>query len=118
MPDSYSSIYEAGICEDYSMGYHDEPGFRAGIARPFKFYNVRDDKPSGLRIVPFQLMDISLTGNKKLTAEASKEVIMKLIMETQSSGGLFVSIWHNTTLLNSPECREWRSLFEFMLKGS
>ncbi len=118
MPDSYSSIYEAGICEDYSMGYHDEPGFRAGIARPFKFYNVRDDKPSGLRIVPFQLMDISLTGNKKPTAEASKELITRLIMATHSAGGVFVSIWHNTTLLNSPECQEWRNLFEFMLKGS
>ncbi|NMC38158.1 MAG: hypothetical protein GYA41_07535 [Bacteroidales bacterium] len=117
IPDSYSVIYEAGICEDYSMGYHDEPGFRAGISRPFRFYNVREDKLSGLRIVPFQLMDIALTRNK-LTSEASKEIITKLITATYSAGGVFVSIWHNTTLLNSPECLEWRNLFEFIIKGS
>jgi hypothetical protein len=118
IPDSYINILQTGICEDYSMGYHNQPGFRAGIARPYRFYNLREDRSSDLRIIPYQFTDISLTSKQELTHEAAKEIITKLIVGTQSAGGLFVSIWHNTTLLNSEACRKWRNLFEFMLKGS
>src|SRR5664280_3896943 len=45
MPGSYNDILKAGFSEDYSMGYPDEPGFRAGLARPYFFYNVSEDKP-------------------------------------------------------------------------
>ena len=50
MPQSYLDINNAGILEDYSMGYPEEPGFRAGIARPFYFYNISEDKQTNLKI--------------------------------------------------------------------
>ena len=100
------------------MGYHDEPGFRAGIARPFYFYNVAEDKSTDLRINPFQVMDITLLGYKKMNSSSSKETIRKMFLATRNAGGLFVSIWHNTTLLDSPQCLEWREVFEFTLKGA
>jgi hypothetical protein len=43
MPVSYRNINNAGIREDYSMGYPDEPGFRAGLARPFRFYDIAEE---------------------------------------------------------------------------
>jgi hypothetical protein len=116
MPLSYRNICDAGIKEDYSMGFSDEPGFRAGIARPFRFYDVADDKMTDLYIFPFQIMDITLKDYKKLTPEEAKESISKMIQQTKKSGGLFVSIWHNTTLLDTPECKAWREVFEFTLK--
>jgi hypothetical protein len=39
-----------------------------------------------------------------------------LINETRKVGGIFVSIWHNTSLLDNKEWQEWREVFEFMLK--
>jgi hypothetical protein len=116
MPRSYRDIIIAGIEEDYSMGYPDEPGFRAGIARPYYFYDLPEDKQTTLRIIPFQVMDVTLFSNKNLDPAVSKEVILKLINETRKSGGLFVSIWHNTSLLENTECRGWREVFEYMLK--
>ena len=118
MPRSYNNITEAGITEDYSMGYPDEPGFRAGIARPFYFYNVAEDRLTGLRIIPFQIMDITLLGYKKINTNESKETIRNMILATRNAGGQFVSIWHNTTLLDTPECFEWREVFDFTLKGA
>lgn len=117
MPHSYENTIKAGISEDYSMGYPDEPGFRSGIARPYFFYNLSDERQTNLRIIPFQVMDGTLFDYKKLDPESSKEVIIKLINETRKVGGLFVSIWHNTSLLDTEEWKGWREVFEFVIKN-
>jgi hypothetical protein len=116
MPFSYTGLKNAGIIEDYSMGYPEEPGFRASIARPFCFYNVAEDQHTSLRIIPFQIMDSALCNNKKHDPLIAKEVILNLINETRKAGGTFVSIWHNTSLLDNTEGQGWREVFEFMLK--
>jgi len=115
-PASYRGILSAGIKQDYSMGYPDEVGFRAGIARPFNFYDVLEDKTTDLTVFPFQVMDGTLYKYMKLDPEASKEIIGKLIRETRNVGGLFISIWHNTSLLDDSEWHDWREVFEYMLK--
>jgi hypothetical protein len=117
LPRSYRDIFSAGITEDYSMGYPDEPGFRAGIARPYYFYDISKDKQTNLKIIPFQVMDATLYIYKKLNTDSSKEVILKMINETRKVGGLFVSIWHNTSLIDNPEWQDWKEVFEFMLKN-
>jgi hypothetical protein len=117
MPRSYRDLQKAGITEDYSMGYPDEPGFRAGIARPYYFYDVISDEFTNLKIFPFQVMDVTLFNYKHLSPEVSRGVISELINETRKVGGLFISIWHNTSLLDNPEWHSWREVFEFMVKN-
>ena len=104
-----------GITEDHSMGYPDQPGFRAGISRPYLFYDLTEEKQTRLKLVPFQIMDATLIHYMNLDPQHAEEVIIKLINETRKSGGLFVSLWHNTTLLNEPEWMGWRTLFEKVL---
>lgn len=117
MPLSYCALHKAGITEDYSMGYPEETGFRAGIARPFYFYDILEDTQTSLRIIPFQVMDVTLYNYKKLNPEQSRELIFRLISETRKVGGLFVSIWHNTSLLENVEWKAWKEVFEFMIKN-
>lgn len=116
IPSSFRAVSELGITEEYSLGFPDEPGFRAGIARPFYFYDVAADTLTGLKIIPFQVMDGTLYDYKKLDPDSAEEIIVKLIEATKSAGGLFVSIWHNTSLLEIPRWKGWRMLFEKMLK--
>jgi hypothetical protein len=115
-PGTLRNLIKAGITEDYSMCFHDEPGFRAGIARPFMFYDLTAEKVTGLRIVPFQVMDVTLYEYKKLDPAASVKLISKLINETRQAGGLFVSLWHNTSLTETSDRKGWRVVFESMLK--
>jgi len=117
MPNSYINTLAAGLSEDYSMGYPDEPGFRAGIARPYFFYNVTEDVLTNLRIIPFQIMDGTLYDYKKLDPISAKDIILNMINITRKAGGLFVSIWHNTSLIDNDEMRGWRGVFEFMIKN-
>lgn len=112
MPDTYRAYREAGITHDYTMGFHDEPGFRAGIARPFPFYDIRAERPTGLMIVPFQVMDGTLRQYMHLQPDATLEVIGSLITATRKVGGLFVSIWHNTSLNEGNGWEGWRRVFE------
>lgn len=115
-PKSYRNLVAAGILEDYSMGYPDEPGFRAGVARPFRFYDIEKETETSLLVFPFQVMDATLFKYKKLGPVESEGLISELIGETRKAGGIFISIWHNTSLLEKPEHKGWRHLFEAMLK--
>jgi hypothetical protein len=62
-------------------------------------------------------MDCTLYDYKKLDPADSKELILKLIRETRNAGGLFVSIWHNTSLLDNDLWKEWREVFEFIINS-
>ncbi len=115
LPVSYNNLSRLGITEDYTMGFAEEPGFRAGIARPFFFYNIKEEKVTKLKIIPLQVMDVTLYNYKKLDPVSSFGIVKKLIDETRRSGGLFVSLWHNTSLLETDEWKGWRMLFEQML---
>jgi hypothetical protein len=117
LPGSYRNLSAAGILEDYSMGFHDEPGFRAGIASPFLFYDVIDDMVTNVRVYPFQVMDVTLREYKKYDPPEAIESIGRLITRTHRAGGTFISIWHNTTLLDTPELKAWREVFEFTLRN-
>jgi len=112
LPETYQSYEDAGISIDYTMGYADEPGFRAGIARPFPFYDLSKEKITGLTIVPFQIMDGTLRQYLHLSPEAALPVIRSLVSSTMSVGGLFVSIWHNTSLAEGNGWEGWRRVFE------
>ncbi len=115
-PESCRNLIAAGINEDYSMGYPDEPGFRAGIARPFFFYDIIEEKKTGLKIYPFQVMDSTLYAYKNLNPAEAEEMIVGIIDETKKVGGLYMSIWHNTSLLDNTEYHGWRKLFENILE--
>ena len=115
-PFAYRNLANTGFTEDYSMGFPEEPGFRAAIARPFYFYDVLEDKKTDLKIIPFQVMDMTLMEYRKLSPESSDEIIISIINDIKRVGGLFVSLWHNTSLLETGEFIKWRRTFENMLK--
>lgn len=116
MPFSYRKLYESGVTEDFSMGYPDESGFRAGTARPFCFFDLLRDEETTLKIYPFQVMDESLFRKDSPNPEDALGILSGLIGDIRKTGGMFISIWHNTSLLDDDAGREQRKVFEFMLR--
>ena len=115
IPETYQSWEEAGISHDYTMGFNDQPGFRAGIARPFLFYDLSREKITGITVVPFQVMDGTLRQYMHLDPDSAIGVIEELITATRKVGGLFVPIWHNTSLNEGNGWEGWRRVFREML---
>ncbi|MEA1886346.1 MAG: polysaccharide deacetylase family protein [Bacteroidota bacterium] len=116
IPFTYHVIQSTGFEEDYTLGYIREAGFRAGIARPFKFYDLTREETSLLTLVPFQYMESTFQKYKRYDPLEAIESVSKLINWTKQVGGLFVSVWHNTSLTDEGEWEGWRQLFEYTLR--
>jgi hypothetical protein len=79
LPETYNSLIEAGITEDYSMAFSGLPGFRAGTSKPFYFYDIKNEKSTGLKIFPVTLMDGSFMNSKDSRPSQALQDIFNLI---------------------------------------
>jgi peptidoglycan/xylan/chitin deacetylase (PgdA/CDA1 family) len=111
-PDTYRTLIELDIEEDYSMGYASEIGFRASICTPFNFYDLDLDIETRLKLVPFMLMDGTMKDYMKLTPEQAIERARKLVDEVKKVNGKFVTLWHNQSVNDRDEWKGWRSVYE------
>ena len=102
-PDTYEALIQNGIREDYSMGYASISGFRAGIASPFRFYNLNEEEETSLMVYPFMFMDTTLDDYMKLEPEEYLNAVIPLIEEVKAVGGTLIAIWHNYALADDAQ---------------
>lgn len=110
LPTTYNNLIALGINEDYSMGYSDRIGFRAGTCTPFNFYNLKEERVIDLKIFPFQTMDFTLCSRMKLAPLEAYEEIMTLVYKVKAVNGTFISIWHNEYLSGQSPWKGWELL--------
>lgn len=115
MPASYRHISALGIREDYSMGYDDYPGFRAGLSRPFLFYDLYEEQITRLRIYPFQMTDHALRNSIGQDLQNAKSLIGGIVKEVRRAGGAFVSVWNDDSFIDESDTDFFREIFEFTL---
>lgn len=116
LPDTYQKLIEAGIREDYSMGYATALGFRAGTCTPFKFYDLSKEEETKLLVYPFQVMEVALHNYMRLKSTQAMQQIRRIIDEVKAVNGLFMSLWHNESLSEFGMWIGWRKVFEEMAK--
>lgn len=115
-PYTYQKLMDAGIMEEYSMGYFDEVGFRAGIAVPYPFFDLtKNTIHHNFTIYPLICMDVSLQQYLKYTPEQAVAVSQALIDEVKRVNGTFITLWHNNNLHNEQEWKDWKTVFEYQL---
>jgi hypothetical protein len=112
IPDTYERLLKAGIMEDYSMGYAPHVGFRAGICTPFKFFNLKQNKPTLLTIHPITFMDATFTHYYHADNEFAMDKILQLMKSVKLCGGDFTGLWHNNSFTEKAEWKGWREIFE------
>lgn len=112
LPETYRHLIHSGITEDYSMGYAEITGFRAGICTPFRFYDLKEEKETPLIVYPVPVMDVTLKNYMGLSAEDAIRTIENLKQATQNAGGILVVSWHNESVTNEGEWADYRGVFE------
>ena len=101
LPETYEALIKAGITDDHSMGYASAAGFRAGIASPYKFYNLRKEQETDLIIHPFAFMDTTLEDYLGLNPDEYVKAVSPVIDEVKAVNATLVGIWHNYALADN-----------------
>jgi hypothetical protein len=117
-PETYRNLAERDITDDYSMGFANEIGFRAGICTPFNFYDLDNESESSLKIHPFAVMDATLNLYMKLNPEEAIARTKKITAAVREVNGDMVFIWHNETLSEDKQWQGWRKVYESIIQDA
>ena len=115
-PQTYRRLLTLGIKEDYTMGYADAIGFRAGIASPFYWYDLEREETTDLMVHPFQVMDVTLLRYLHFSPNEAINKTKQIIQWVKMTGGEFCTLWHNTSLCETNEWHGWRKVYEEIIR--
>jgi len=115
-PETYRHLIEAGINEDYTMGYASAPGFRAGTCNPFYWFDLEKNEKTSLKIFPITYMEGTFIEDLKLFPDESSAIINNLMNTVKQYNGVFVPLWHNHTVSDTLLWKNWKCVFEKSLE--
>ncbi|MBP5649662.1 MAG: polysaccharide deacetylase family protein, partial [Bacteroidales bacterium] len=113
-PDTFRNLIAAGITDDYSLGFYDRIGFRNGMAIPFPFFDVANNKSTKLMLHPLLMMDSAAVQELGMEEKYQKE-ITELIQEVKTVGGDMIALWHSNFMPHgSKQLELFKETFEQM----
>jgi hypothetical protein len=89
-------LADLGLSYDTTLGFPDAVGFRAGIAQPFRPWNLARDEPLDLVEIPLAAMDATLAEDRflGLSAKRAEPKLLGLLDWAAEHGGGFAILWH------------------------
>jgi hypothetical protein len=115
LPETYRNLIALEIKEDYTMGYVNHIGFRAGSCTPFLFYDLDYEVQTPLKIVPYHLMDYALLKHKSLLDK--KKILNEVMHQVKQVNGMFVPVFHNYTFGEDNRWYGFKELFNVILNS-
>jgi peptidoglycan/xylan/chitin deacetylase (PgdA/CDA1 family) len=116
--ENLAGVEQAGFAYDSSLGFSDAPGFRAGIAHPFRPWDFERDAPRKLVEVPLAAMDVTLSAERylNLSVGAAEERLNALLDWAAENGGGFAVLWHSEQY-DSALLPGWDRLYRRFVEG-
>ena len=107
-----------GFAYDSTLGFADAPGFRAGIAHPFRPWDAELDRPLDLVEIPLAAMDVTFSEDHYLGLSASEAErrLIGLVDRAAEHGGGFSVLWH-TDRYDPATSRGWDRLYLRLLEA-
>ncbi|MCZ4224312.1 DUF7033 domain-containing protein [Pedobacter rhodius] len=113
LPACYLHLLSAGITSDYSMGYSDEVGFRAGTCTPFNWYDLQLEKVTPINVKSYSISDTAI--HYQNVNDATK-TIKDFIDAVKLVDGHFYSSWQLKNLSENVKFKKWKAVFDEILK--
>ena len=111
---TWSTYEAAGLAYDASIGFADQPGFRCGIAGPFRVFDLAAGRMLDLIERPLIAMEGSFLDRRygALSLDEAVERMLALADTCRRRGGVFTLLWHNTSLMRKREREAYRDLLD------
>jgi hypothetical protein len=116
LPATYRLLLQAGITDDYSMGYGSINGFRASYTLPYAWYDLETETVTNLTIHPFCFMEANACFEQGFSAEEAAAELYGYYETVKAVNGKLITIFHNHFLTQQPEWLEWRTMYEAFIK--
>ena len=117
LPNGYRRLINAGITDDYSMGYGSINGFRASVTSSFYWYDLEKEQATNLLVHPFCYMEANSFFEQKLTPARALDEMMYYSNIVRSVNGTLITLWHNTFLGTDKYYAGWREIYERFLES-
>ncbi|MBK9720759.1 MAG: polysaccharide deacetylase family protein [Saprospiraceae bacterium] len=115
-PETYQNLIKNQITFDFSLGYADQSGFRAGTCKSFNWYDVEIEYETSLIIYPLNAMDRTYLNYTKLTSDEAMNDIKQLFDSCMKYHGHFHLVWHNSSFDFKFEWKTWDGKLETLVK--
>jgi hypothetical protein len=111
-------LADLGIRYDTTLAFPDAAGFRAGIAHPFRPWDVERDEPLDLLEIPLAVMDATLAEERYLglSAKRAEPQLLRLLDWAAEHGGGFAILWHPDRF-DPVTSAGWDRLYSKLLDG-
>lgn len=118
VPQTWHIQEQLGFLYDTSMAFADHVGFRCGYCLPFRPFDLLQNRVLGLWELPLTVMETSLRSKnyQHLMSEEGYKYIVSLIETVKKHSGLFILLWHNSTLNKYSEWAGWKDIYEGVVK--
>lgn len=110
------TLVEAGIKEDFTVGFAEMPGFRMGTCRAVKYINPDTLEVKDLILHPLTMMDGSFSKYSQMNYAQAYETACNLIGQVEKHGGELVMLWHNSEVRHGNYHRKlYKNLISLLL---
>ena len=109
-------LAEAGVSDDFTMGFPDRIGFRLQTTRPVRWINPKTMTLTNLTLHPLTIMDCTLSNANYMNLNEDEAYFSseELLDRVRRYAGEVVLLWHNSIFANVPY---QQSLYVKLLKG-
>jgi hypothetical protein len=117
-PNTWRIQEKLGILYDTSLTYADHVGFRGGICLPYQPFDVIENRQLNIWELPLTVMEGSLQNPRyqNLSPNKACEEIIRHIDTVRKFHGVFVLLWHNSSFYLQGGWKDWREIYETVLK--
>lgn len=116
LPETFRHLIDSGILFDFSMGYGTINGFRASVASPYYWYDLKKEEQTELMLFPFCYMEANSFYELHHSPEEAYAEMKMLYNSVKEVNGTFTMIWHNSYLGTDPLYAGWREVYERFVK--
>ena len=98
--DRMQRLADAGVTDDFTMGFPDQIGFRLQTTRPVRFINPKTMTLTPLILHPLTVMDCTLSNEcyMHLSEDEAFFECERLFDKVHQNSGEIVLLWHNTSI--------------------